>query len=107
MKDDLLFSKRTVFKNKGDNRMTTTPKSNGFGSFQFHLVFTVNNEHSQKLIDDGWEVLEKTKAGTVFKFYFTSRKRGDDETALWDLGYALPKGVPDNSWRICWKKSEF
>ena len=82
-------------------------KFNGFGSFQFHLVFTVNNKHSQKLIDDGWEVLEKTASGTVFKYYFTSRKRGDDETALWDLGYALPDGVPDNCWRVCWERSEY
>ena len=87
--------------------MTTTPKSNGFRSFQFYLVFTVNNEHSQKLVDDGWEVLEETASGTVFKFYFTSRKRGDDETALWDLGYALPEGVPDNCWKICCDRSEY
>ena len=87
--------------------MTTTPKSNGFGSFQFYLVFTVNNEHSQQLVDDGWEVLEEAVSGTVFKYYFTSRKRGDDETALWDLGYALPDGVPMESYRIDWKRSVY
>ena len=77
--------------------MKTKLKSNGFGSFHKHLIFTVNNKHSQKLIDDGWVVLEETTAGTVFKFYFTSRKRGDDETALWELGYALPNGASPSS----------
>ena len=73
--------------------MTKQVKSNGFGSFQFHLVFTVTKPYSETLINAGWEFLEKTKTGTVFKYYFTSRKRGDDETALWELGYALPDGV--------------
>ena len=87
--------------------MTTTPKSNGFGSFQFYLVFTVNSKHSQKLIDDGWEILEETASGTVFKYYFNSRKRGDDETAMFDLGHSLPKNVPIESWRIDWDRSEY
>ena len=87
--------------------MTTQPKSNGFGSFHKHLIFTVNNKHSQKLVDADWEVLEETASGTVFKFYFTSRKRGDDETALWDLGYALPEGVPMDSYRVDWDRSVY
>jgi len=82
-------------------------QSNGFGSFQLHLVCTVNNKHSQKLIDDGWEVLEETASGTVFKFYFSSRKRGDDETAMFDLLHSLPSEVDLEDIDIDWPKSVF
>ena len=85
----------------------TTPKSNGFGSFQFYLVFKVNNKHSQQLVDDGWEVLEETASGTVFKFYFSSRKRGDDETAMFELGHSLPKSVALDRWFIDWERSVY
>jgi len=87
--------------------MTTKPKTNGFGSFQLHLVFTVNNKHSQKLIDDGWEIQEETASGTVFKYNFTSRKRGDDETAMFELGHSLTEKIPIEGWRIDWDRSVY
>ena len=45
--------------------MNTKLKSNGFGSFHKHLIFTINNEHSQKLIDEGWEEIENTASFRV------------------------------------------
>ena len=87
--------------------MTTTPKSNGFGSFHKHLIFTVTKPHSEILIKKGWEVVQETLVGTEFQFSFTGRGRGNDETALWELGYALPENVPDNCWRICWERSAY
>jgi len=63
--------------------------------------------HSELLIKEGWEVVQDTLVGTEFKFSFTGCGKGDDETALWELGYALPDGVPMNSYRIEWERSEY
>ena len=82
-------------------------KTNGFGSFRKHLIFTVTDPYSEILIKEGWEVVQKTIVGTEFKFSFTGHGKGDDETALWELGYALPAGVPDNCWRVTWNRSEY
>ena len=87
--------------------MTTKLNSNGFGSFHKHLIFTVTKLYSELLIKDGWDVVQETIIGTEFKFCFTGRGKGDDETALWELGYALPDGVPDNCWRVCWERSVY
>ena len=45
--------------------------------------------------------------GTQFKFSFTGLGKSDDELALWDLGYALPDGVPMKSYRIDWDRSVY
>ena len=82
-------------------------KSNGFGSFHKHLIFTVTEPYSKILIKEGWEVVQERIVGTEFKFSFTGRGKGDDEKALWELGYALANGVPDNCWRVCWERSEY
>ena len=87
--------------------MKTKLKSNSFGSFHKHLIFTVTEPYSELLINAGWEVVQETIVGTEFKFSFKGRGKGDDETALWQLGYALPDGVPDNCWRVGWGRSVY
>ena len=87
--------------------MTTKNQSNGFGSFELHLLFTVKEPHSQKLKDEGWEVVERSGSGSVFKYHFTSKKRGDDETVMYDLAYSLPKDVPFDDCRIDWGRSVY
>ena len=87
--------------------MTTKVKSNGFGSFELFLIFTVDKSHSTYLINDGWKAIEETSKGSVFKYHFTSRKRGDDETAMFELGYSLPKEVTLENYNIDWDRSVF
>lgn len=85
----------------------TKLKSNGFGSFEKHLIFSVTEPHAKKLKQMGWEVVGEHVGGTEFKYSFTGRRKGDDESALWQLGHVLPETVPDNCWRVCWERSYF
>ena len=75
--------------------------------FHKFLIFTVPKPFLEQLVKDGWEVVEEHTSGTEFKFSFTSRGKGDDELALYELGYALPDGVPDNCWKVCWDRSVY
>ena len=87
--------------------MVAKLKSNGFGSFEKHLTFTVPKPYSEQLVKDGWEVVEENASGTVFKFCFTGRGTGKDEEALFELGHALHGIVPDDCFEIDWEKSVY
>ncbi len=83
------------------------PKSNGFGSFKFGLVVIVQKPADKLLIDDGWEVLERTKLSSTFGFNYTARKSGDDEMAIFELGNSMPKGVEISDYRVDWERSVY
>lgn len=87
--------------------MAKQHKSNGFGSFEKHLTFTVTKQHSQNLIDAGFEFVEETGTGTVFKFSFTGRGTGKDGGALFELSHALYGTLPEDCWRVCWERSVY
>ena len=70
-------------------------------------ILPLHKPYSEILIKDGWEVVQETIVGTEFKFSFKGRGKGDYETALWQLGYALPDGVPMESYLIDWDSSEY
>jgi len=85
----------------------TKLQNNGFGSFKKHLIFTVTKPHSEQLIKEGWEIVEETGSGTVFRFNFTGRGTGKDEEALFELSHALYGIVDDNCWWVCWERSVY
>ena len=87
--------------------MTEQFKSNGFGSFELFLVFTVENSKSQIVTEDDWEHIENIEFGHKFKFYFSARKRGDDETALFELLHSLPQGISIEDIKVDWDQSVF
>lgn len=82
-------------------------KTNGFGSFNFYLMVIVDSPYDKILIDDDWEVIETSKFKTTFKYYFSARKSGDDETALFELGHTIPEKVPMESYRVDWENSDY
>ena len=87
--------------------MVSNLKSNGFGSFEKHLIFTVLKPHSHTLIEQDYEVIEQSATGTVFKFNFTARGTNKDEEALFELGHALYGIVPDDCFEIDWERSVY
>ena len=87
--------------------MVAKLKSNGCGSFEKHLIFTVPKPLSQTLIEQDYEVIEQSATGTVFKFSFTGRGTGKDEEALFELGHELFGTVPDDCFEIDWERSVY
>ena len=87
--------------------MVAKLKSNGFGSFEKHLIFTVPKPYSEELIKAGWEVIEEETSGTVFKYSFTGRGTGKNEEALFELGHELFGTVPDDCFEIDWERSVY
>ena len=81
--------------------------SNGFGSFNFYLMVIVDSPYDKILIDNGWEVSEKTNLKTTFKYPFRARRSGDDETALFDLGHTMPREIPMENYHVDWENSNF
>ncbi len=83
------------------------PEPNGFGSFKIGLVVIVQKPADKILIEDGWEVLQRNRLSTIFGFHYSSRRKGDDETALFTLGHSMPRGIEISDYRVDWERSVY
>lgn len=88
----------------GRKFMTT---STGFGSWTIDLAVVVQKSFDERLIEQGWKVVSSDEHSTTFSYVYSNRKKGDDERALWEVGYAIPKDVPFEAWKIDWDKSVY
>lgn len=86
---------------------TALPKSNGYGSFNFYLLIWIEAAHAKALHEKGWECVEEDIDRSIFKYHFRNRRRGDDETAVFELWGDLPKGFEDWEWGILWDRSNY
>ncbi|MGJ8564017.1 MAG: hypothetical protein ACSHXY_10735 [Alphaproteobacteria bacterium] len=80
----------------------TTPT--GFGSWNIRLSVIVQKPFDEHL---DWEIVTKDEDTTTFNYFYSTRKRGDDEGAMWEVGYALPKDTPFQAWKIDWGNSDY
>lgn len=80
---------------------------NGFGSHLLCLVFRVKTTKTRLMLEEGWSPVEQTSQGMIFEHHFKSRKCGDDETALFELGHALPTGIDLADFIVFWNRSRY
>jgi hypothetical protein len=82
-------------------------KSNGFGSFEQIIVFSVDTSWGDKVAHlPGMKPIEidDDPGRSFFEWRNWSTKQGDDEGAVWYLTLAF-KEAQDCNWKIDWDKS--
>ena len=87
--------------------MAKTTTSNGYGSWKVVLQVIVDKPFDDIVKKDGWEMFRTGSKSTTFLFYSSNRRKSDDETAVFDLGHCMPKGVPLDAYSIDWDNSTY
>jgi len=82
-------------------------KSNGFGSFEQIIVFSVHRSSGDQVAPlPGMKPIEihDDPGRSFFEWRNWSIRQGDDEGVVWYLTLAL-QSAQDSNWKIDWNKS--
>ena len=83
-------------------------QSNGFGSFQQRIVVRVDAEHVDMFAEAfDTKPFRTTSEHSDFNVSTSSRKRGDDETIMYDIDHRLPDLPSFKGWKILWDESSY
>lgn len=75
--------------------MITVTGTNGFGSYNKAIFFSVPIEKAQVLHQDCWHYVRDKGERSVFRFDFADIDRSDDETSFHILLALLPSGLTE------------
>lgn len=83
-------------------------KSNGFGKFEQKIVVRVDSAHADAFAEAfNTKPFRTLPEHSDFIVQTSSKKRGDDETILYEIDYSLPTSIPRNAWTILWDESSY
>lgn len=83
-----------------------TPKSNGFGRYELQIIVRVDSEYVGMFASAfGIEPFRTTPEHSDFTVQLHSKKRGDDETIMYEIDYRLPDLPSFKGWKVLWDES--
>ena len=83
-------------------------KSNGYGSFEQKIVVRVDTEHVETFKEAfDTRPFRTTDTHSDFIVQTSSKCRGDDETVMYEIDYALPDLPAFKGWKVLWEESEY
>ena len=88
--------------------MTEKLQSNGFGSFKQKILVRVDSAYVDIFAEAfNTKPFRTTPKYSNFTINTSSKKRGDDETILYEIDYSLPNSIPRNAWTVLWDESSY
>jgi len=83
-------------------------KSNGFGSFEQKIVVRVDTNATEAFSEAfDAQPFRSSPDHSDFIIQTSATRRGDDETILYEIDYALPVDVPLGAWSVKWGESSY
>lgn len=79
-----------------------------YDSFEQKIVVRVDLEHVETFRETfGVEPFRTSPEHSDFVIQTSAGKRGDDETIMYDIDYALPDLPPFTGWKVLWGESVY
>ncbi len=88
-------------------------KHNGFGSVQQHILISVPKEHVENALK-AFEIRDKTVNllredgnNAVLEWLRWTATPDDDETIVYEIGFALDDVTGRGGWKVLWDETQF
>lgn len=85
-----------------------TLKSNGFGTYEQKIIVRVDTKHVEKF-EHAFDTqpFRTTPKHSDFTIQLRSKKRGDDESVMYEIDNMLPDLPAFQGWEVLWDESTY